>query len=167
MSFFAQLKGFFSDDLYVQVWENRIKVTASRDVIAYDQEPLLAVETKKDGARVVTEVGNACRLLDANRYEIINPFKHPRVLLGDFLAAEKLVQYAFQQVHKGKFFAPAPRVIFQPMEKTEGGLSPVEVKAFEELCLGAGARDVAIYVGHELVMQDLNFDSIKKSRQKH
>ena len=78
MSFFAQLKGFFSDDLYVQVWENRIKVTASRDVIAYDQEPLLAVETKKDGA-----------------------------------------------------------------------------------------RDVAIYIGHELVMQDLNFDSIKRSRQEY
>jgi len=43
-----------------------------------------------------------------------------------------------------------PRVLIQPLEMTEGGLSEVEDRLFRELALGAGARKVVIWVGKEL-----------------
>jgi rod shape-determining protein MreB len=49
------------------------------------------------------------------------------------------------------------------MEKTEGGLSPVEERAFRELSLSAGAREVLIHTGRELSPYGLDYDEIKKS----
>jgi rod shape-determining protein MreB and related proteins len=122
----------------------------------------MAIETKPKGEKVVVDIGNSCRGLDPNRYQIINPFSHPRVLLADFLVAEKILQHAIKQIHKTRYFAPAPRVIFQPMEKTEGGLSAIEERALRELCLGAGARQVLIHLGAELSLCNLDFNSIKQ-----
>ena len=129
----------------------------------YDQEPLIAIETKEKGEKVVFAIGNKCRSLDSSKYQIINPFNHPRILLNDFQVAEKIIQHALREIHKARFFVPAPRVILQPMEKTEGGLSSVEERAFRELCLGAGAREVIIHVGTELVTHNLDFDEVKKN----
>jgi rod shape-determining protein MreB len=47
------------------------------------------------------------------------------------------------------------------MEKLEGGLTIVEERAFKELAIGAGARDVIVYQGSELTIHDFNFDNIK------
>ena len=156
MSLMTSLIGLFSNDLYIQVWESRIKATSIQTQTVFDQMPLVAIETTKAGQKVVHEVGNACKSVDPNQYQIINPFSHPRMLLGDFLVAEKLLQYIVKELHKDKFFTPAPRMIFHPMEKTEGGLTMVEEKAFRELCIGAGARVVAIHLGDELSVNDLS-----------
>jgi rod shape-determining protein MreB len=156
MTILTSLLGLFSNDLYIQVWENRIKASSIQTQTVFDQMPLVAIETNKAGQKVVREVGNACKSVDPNQYQIINPFSHPRMLLGDFLVAEKLLQFIVKELHKGKFFTPAPRIIFHPMEKVEGGLNLVEDKAFRELCLGAGARAVAIHLGDELSQHDLS-----------
>ena len=156
MSFFTLLRGKFSQDLYVQVWENRIKIQSVQGQKIYDQAPLVAIETTSGGQKVVFEVGNKCRSLDPKQYQIINPFSHPRMLLGDFMVAEKLLQFAIKELHKENFFTPAPRIIFHPMEKIEGGLNIVEEKAFRELCLGAGARSVTLHLGDELSLYDLS-----------
>jgi rod shape-determining protein MreB len=162
MSLIAFLKGQLSNDLYIQVWEDRIKAVSIQTNEVYDQEPLVAIETKTDGTKIVFAIGSSCRSLDKNKYQILNPFSHPRTLLLDFVVAEKVLQHAVKEIHKSRHFAPAPRVIFQPMEKIEGGLSPVEERAFRELCLGAGAREVIIHTGIELSPYGLNYDEIKK-----
>lgn len=156
MSFLTSLQGLFSNDLYIQVWEKRIKVTSIQTQAVFDQMPLVAIETTKSGQKVVREVGNACSSIDPNQYQIINPFSHPRMLLGDFLVAEKLLQFVVKELHQGKIFTPSPRIIFHPMEKTEGGLNLVEDKAFRELCMGAGARAVVIHLGDELSIHNLS-----------
>lgn len=38
------------------------------------------------------------------------------------------------------------------MEKAEGGLTMIEIRAFREMGLGAGARDVAIYQGNNALI---------------
>jgi rod shape-determining protein MreB len=48
------------------------------------------------------------------------------------------------------------------MEKTEGGLTEVERKAFRELALGAGARAVVVHEGEELYPRSLNFEALLK-----
>lgn len=152
----TSLLGLFSNDLYIQVWENRIKAISIQTQAVFDQIPLVAIETVKSGQKVVREVGNGCKSVDPSKYQIINPFSHPRMLLGDFLVAEKLLQYVVKELHQGRFFTPAPRIIFHPMEKIEGGLTMIEDKAFQELCIGAGARVVAIHLGDELSVHDLH-----------
>jgi len=163
MSLFTFLRGKLSNDLYIQVWENRIKVTNIQTKEIYKQKPLMAIETKANGSKIVFAIGDSCESLDKRKYQVINPFSHPRVLLNDFLVAEKIVQHAVRELHKSRYFVPAPRIIFQPMEKTEGGLSPIEERAFRELCLGAGAREVTIHIDKELSLYDLDYDEIKKS----
>ena len=47
------------------------------------------------------------------------------------------------------------------MEKTEGGLTMIEKRAFRELAFGAGAREVVLYQGKQLPPYDFDYDSIK------
>lgn len=91
---------------------------------------------------------------------IVNPFSHPRTLLKDFIVAEKLLQHAFGTLLGKKLMAPAPAVVIHPMEKTEGGLTEVERKAFRELAMGAGARAVVVHEGEELYPRSIKFEAL-------
>ncbi len=68
--------------LYVQIWENRIKVTDINTNKIFDEKPLVQVEVKKNGVHVITAIG------DAANFNSTNPFSHPRVLFADFFVAE-------------------------------------------------------------------------------
>jgi len=72
----------FGSTLYVQIWENRIRVIDVETNKAFDEKPLLQIETKSNGAKDVTTFGN-------NAYiNPTNPFSHPRALLNDFFVGE-------------------------------------------------------------------------------
>ncbi|WP_247670717.1 hypothetical protein [Alteromonas sp. MMG017] len=47
------------------------------------------------------------------------------------------------------------------MEKTEGGLTMIEKRAFKELAIGAGAIAVKIYTGSALSLEKINFDELE------
>ena len=51
------------------------------------------------------------------------------------------------------FFTPQPRLLFQPLEMIEGGLSEVEERVFLELGASAGARHVKVHIGPKLSLQ--------------
>lgn len=155
-----KIKDFFSNTLYVQIWVEHIKVTMIEDNNVFSEKPLLAIKTDHKGKRTVVAVGNAAETIqDA---EIINPFKHPRLLLAQFAMGEKLMQWIFHQLHQTKLFKPAPRVVIHPLEKLEGGLTDIERRAFEEMALGAGARDVVVYEGTELSIHNFDYAHLKK-----
>ncbi|HEY7885580.1 MAG TPA: hypothetical protein VIC08_11615, partial [Cellvibrionaceae bacterium] len=101
-------------------------------------------------------------LVNSQEHVISNPFSHPRLLVNDFQIAETVLRYGVRQLHKNKWFAPSPRVIFQPMEKLEGGITTIEERVFRELCLGAGAREVLLHTGNELSIYNLDFDRFKR-----
>jgi len=48
------------------------------------------------------------------------------------------------------FLNAAPRLLIQPLERLEGGLSQVEQRILMELGMGAGARKLALHVGEIL-----------------
>ena len=148
--------------LYVQIWENRIKVTDVKSKNIFDDAPLMAIEHTPKNQLVVIEVGAGSKKHSASpNTVVINPFEHPRTILSDFQVAEKLLQYAIKTLLKDKFFAPSPKVVIHPMEKTEGGLTQVEGRALRELGLSTGAQDVALCTGAEKAINDLNFDAIR------
>ena len=163
MDIFTFIRGLFSNDLYIQVWEKRLKVSNIQTREVYEIEPLMAIEIQPKGHRVVFKIGASCKSLDAKKYQIINPFSHPRSLMVDFEVAEKLLQHAIRELHKSNFLTPSPRVIIQPMEKIDGGLTFIERKAFGELCLGAGAIEVIVYTGDEMALHNIDFAKVKQS----
>ncbi len=149
-----------SSSLYVQIWEERIKVTDIVNGHIYDEKPLVALETTKKGQLKVVAIDNSASLISDSNIEIINPFSHPRVLFADFTVGEKLLQYIFRELSGNKYLNPSPEVIIHPMEKTEGGLTMIELRAFKEVAFGAGARDVVVYQGEELSITSINFNDL-------
>ena len=163
MSIQSYIKSIFSNDLYIQAWEKRLKITNLTSHETFDEEPLAALQNGNREHPAIAAVGNAVKnLVNAHEYIILNPFSHPRLLVNDFQVAEKVLTYGVRQLHKNKWFAPSPRVIFQPMEKLEGGVTTIEERVYRELCLGAGAREVLLHTGKELSVYNLNFDQFKR-----
>ncbi|WP_299795510.1 rod shape-determining protein [uncultured Shewanella sp.] len=150
----------FGPTLYIQIWENRIRVVDVESNEVFDEKPLLQIETRKNGAKHVTAFGN-------NAYiSPVNPFSHPRSLLRDFFIGERLLQEIVKKLVGKKFISLAPAIIVHPMEKIEGGLTMIEIRAFREMALGAGARDVAIYQGKgTLEPSTINFKEIVKQEE--
>ncbi len=69
------------------------------------------------------------------------------------MQAEALLTRLIKGVRSNGLFAAKPRLIIQPLEMTEGGLSMVEERVFLELGAGAGARHVKVHVGERLSAQ--------------
>ena len=76
--------------IYIQIWENRIKVVDTVSGVVFDEAPLVAIETTKNGQKVIIAVGNSAESINSNSNVIVvNPFSHPRALLNDFCVAMK------------------------------------------------------------------------------
>lgn len=147
--------------LYVQIWENRIRVVDVDSDNVFDEQPLLQFNRLKNGKVEVVAFGNQAYV------DAVNPFSHPRVLLADFFIAELLLKKIIQKLSGKKLTLSAPVVIIHPMEKTEGGLTMIEIRALREMALGAGARDVTIYQGeHTLALSEVIFKDIAEKENK-
>lgn len=84
-------------------------------------------------------------------FNLINGFTHPRSIISDFTVAEKTLQHYFRLLSEKNALKPSPVVVMHPLEKTEGGLTPIEIRALLELALGAGAREAYVWTGRELM----------------
>lgn len=157
-----KINKIFHTVVYVQVWADRLRVVDINSNREFDEPPFIAIEKNNDGRLIVKAIGQEAKAFaSVAAMEVVNPFSHPRQLIVDFAKAEQILQRAFKLITDGKIFAPAPKVVIHPMEKLEGGLTQIEIRAFSELCLGAGAKEVVVYVGDSLVKQNFNFEAIK------
>jgi hypothetical protein len=77
-------------------------------------------------------------------------FTTTRLLVGQFRAAQNQLKEAMGKVIGRGLFTASPRVVIQPLEMTDGGLSEIEERVFRELAVGAGAAKVVVWLGHEL-----------------
>ena len=163
----SRLLGAFTSLYYVQVWDNRLRVVDVKRRTSFDQPPLLAMMPGNGRPRRIAAVGHQARAAAmAGDATLINPFSHPRQLLADFAAAEMLLRYAFKQLGQGFWFAPSPRVVIQPMDKLDGGLTQIEQRAWRELGLGAGAMDVVLYTGPQLDPAQIDFGVLKAAQMR-
>ncbi len=67
---------------------------------------------------------------------------HPRTLMGDFFVIESCLKEIWADLLPKKSFSLAPIAIVQFIDKTNGGVTNVEIRAFREAILGAGSRQV-------------------------
>ena len=83
------------------------------------------------------------------------PFSTDRLLVGRFTVAEATLRTALQDLRCGKWLVARPRVLIQPMELTDGGLSEVEERVLRELAIATGARKVVVWLGSALSDQEI------------
>ncbi|WP_417069282.1 hypothetical protein [Niveibacterium terrae] len=76
-------------------------------------------------------------------------FSHPRMLVGDFVEAQRCLKKAVATAN-GPGLVLRTRILIQPMEKIEGGLTQVEERLFIELALGGGAAKAIVWIGQPL-----------------
>jgi len=136
------LFGKLGNTIYIQIWEDRLKLTDISTGKILELSPYVAIETNSKQEKVIKAVGEEVKTFIRPNVEIVNPFSHPRTLLSDFTVAEKALQHGIRQLLSATFIRPAPVIVIQPMEKNEGGFTTIEERAFTELAYGAGAREV-------------------------
>lgn len=78
------------------------------------------------------------------------PFTTKRLLIGEFSIADHCLKNAIKTVVGKSFFPKSVVIVVHPQEMVEGGLSQVEDRVFRELCLGAGAKKVVVWLGGAL-----------------
>lgn len=156
---FTFLRSLFSNDLLVELSQNKISIKVFSSDVKYEDEPYIAIEKTKKGD-VVKAIGKIAKQETSSDTWVTNPFQHPRSFVGDFLLAEKIIQHGVCEIHKSRV-RPAPRMIMHQLEKTEGGLTNIEDRVLRELAVGAGAREVVIYLGGKINTRVDSFDSVK------
>lgn len=141
----------FSNTLYLRLQADLLRALHVESGQTLSEPPLLALRQDEKGRRVQLAVGNAALALDGQPdVELVNGFRHPRTLLADFAVAEQTLQLLLKRIQPPALLRPAPTVVLQPLERLEGGLTQVEIRALVELLRGAGARQVFIWAGKEL-----------------
>ena len=156
---FTFIRSLFSHDLLFELSENKLSIKAFSSNISFEEEPYIAIENTKKG-EVIKAIGTEAKSLSAPNVRVLNPFKHNRSFVADFMSAEKILQHGMYTIHKSKI-KPSPRVIVHQLEKTEGGLTDIEERVLRELAIGAGAREVVIYLGSKINTNLESFDAVK------
>mgnify|MGYP002725832636 CR=1 FL=1 len=143
---------------YVRIRPRLLSVRNVAGRKSLEEMPLLALSNGKDP--LVLAVGAYAASVAAkpdNDAVLANGFEHPRTIISDFTVAEKTLQYFFSKLATNNFIRPV--VVMHALEKTEGGLTQIEIRALQELAMGAGAREAHVWGGRELV--DHEFENKK------
>ena len=82
-------------------------------------------------------------------------FTTTRLLIGDFLIAEKVLSKAMKTVGYNKWLSSKPTIVMHPMSMTDGGLSQVEDQILRELAVSVGARNSFVWVGEKLTNEEI------------
>jgi len=95
--------------------------------------------------------------------ECVGPFERSRLIINDFEAAEKQLRQSVRKVYENSFAPPAPRMVIHPMDLPPDGISSIEIRAFRDLAVSAGAREVKVYTGLAIPIDDFDYKSIQSS----
>jgi rod shape-determining protein MreB len=139
--FFRRLRGFFSNDLSIDLGTANTLIYARNKGIVLNEPSVVAIRQDKGpgGSKVVAAVGEeAKRMLGRTPANIlaIRPMKDG--VIADFTVTEKMLQYFIHKVHEHRVIRPSPRVLIC----VPCGSTQVERRAIKESAAGAGAREV-------------------------
>jgi rod shape-determining protein MreB and related proteins len=136
---------------YFQIWRDRLRVSSPNGTKAFDDKPIVAIDSS--GAKpVVMAFGSEA---ERSEHRLFRPFSHPRLMVHEFMVAEVLLKHALKQVAGSRLFAPTPIAVMHPMDPPDDGPTDIEERALRELGHSAGARDVYLWYGRSLTNYDL------------
>jgi rod shape-determining protein MreB len=147
---------------YVQIEPQRLSVRDVKSGASMAEVPEMAIAQGRRAT--VLAVGDRAREAHALQPSLlINPFSHPRTLVGDFSVGQQLIKAFVQRLQSGSFVPLAPLVVLHPMGSPEGGFTEVELRAFREMALGAGASEVVLWTGRALADAEVLSEEVLRS----
>ncbi len=153
------LQNMFARTYYLRFDAQRIRLDAPGAKGRYDDTAAVALRDAATKQARIEATGRAAETLGGQHgISVVHPFAHPRMVIGDYTVAERLVMMAVRTLHQREgwsFFRPIARFIVHPLRAFEGGLTQIEVRALTELVENCGARQVAVYSGRELTLQEV------------
>jgi rod shape-determining protein MreB len=150
--------------LYVKVSPERLTVRNVKSGESVSEVPEMAISTAPK--ETILAVGTEARRVAAPQgAKVVNPFNHPRTLVGDFTVGEQLVKAFVRKLQGSSFMAIAPLIVMHPLGSPEGGFTQVERRAFREMALGAGASEAVLWVGRELSDSEVLSEQVLKGEQ--
>jgi rod shape-determining protein MreB len=144
----------FKPIMYVQVSPERLVVRNAKTGQSIAEPPEVAIAYGSK-AKIVG-VGSGARMHQSTAsVKVVNPFGHPRSLVSDFTIGEQLLKAFLRRMQGRSVFAVAPKVVLHPQGNPAGGFTQVELRAFHEMALGAGASEVVVWRGRNLTDEEL------------
>lgn len=72
-------------------------------------------------------------------------FSNDRLLIADYVTAEKLLRKAIIEVSSTTIIPPITRIVLQPVDEVIKGISPLEKRAYLDFLEKGGGRLVMVY----------------------
>ena len=67
-----------SHDLYIQIWEQRLKITNLNTLDVYDEPPFMELSYSENDQPTIINIGKSATKSRKNKgSKIVNPFSHP------------------------------------------------------------------------------------------
>lgn len=145
------LSQIFRRYLYVQISPQRLTVRDVSSGQSISEVPEIAIQRPASGKAKVLAIGADARAAAANDHtQVLNPFAHPRSLISDFTVAALVIESFVKRAQGGALFQRKPAVVMHPLGHHDGGLTQLEIRAIQELAMGAGASEVHVWQGPDL-----------------
>jgi len=149
---------FFSPLVYIQISPNLLILKNLKTGLEISEVAEIALSLPPK-PKVILGAGAQARLASASEpAQLIQPFAHPRSLVSDFASAEALIRLKLQRVLGKGWLRVAPSVVMHPLGNPDGGFTQVELRAFREMALGAGASTARVWTGRPLANHELLSD---------
>lgn len=149
---------FFSPLVYIQIAPNLLTLKNLKTGLEISEVAEIALSLPPK-PKVILGAGAEARLASASEpAQLIQPFAHPRSLVSDFASAEALIRLQLQRVLGKGWLRVAPSVVMHPLGNPDGGFTQVELRAFREMALGAGASTARVWTGRPLANHELLSD---------
>ncbi len=145
-----KLLDLFGHPLYLRLSPDRLTVRNVKTGISISEVPEIAILRGPKKPQILGVGAEASLHRATPSVEVLNPFAHPRTMVGDFTAGEQLIKAFIRRMTGSSWLATTPRMVFHPLGDPAGGFTQVEIRAFREMALGAGASSVTMWQGPEL-----------------
>jgi len=140
--------------VYAQLDPDRLSVRDVRSGRSYAARPVGAVLTGP--VRKVVRVGDDALTASAGRpLQIVNPFKHPRLLVAELTLGQQVLRGFLKKLYAASLLPRLPVMVLHPRIDPAGGFTEIEIRALHALGEGAGASRVLVWHGRELLQREL------------
>ncbi|MBX3658794.1 MAG: rod shape-determining protein [Ramlibacter sp.] len=141
--------------LYVRVSPDVLSVRDVKAGVEISEPAQVAI--RDQGKAVIVGVGlqAAPAVAAGGPVRLVRPFAHPRSLVSDFTVAQQLLKAFVFRLQRRSWLLPAPRLVMHLLGDPVGGFTQVEIRAFYEMALGAGAAEAVVREGRPLTDEEL------------
>ncbi len=144
----------FAAPLYIRISPYKLSVRNVKTGLSISEIPEIAL-SRGPNPRIL-DIGEKAALHKSSKTAVvINPFAHPRSMVSDFTTGQQVLKAFVRQLNKRSRFRLAHRMVMHLAGEPAGGFTQVEIRAFHEMALGAGASSVIVWQGPELTNEQI------------